>query len=72
MTQTSDVREQPAEQSPDYQRLARKHEELSRRLNEFQALRHPSQAERLEAIKLKKAKLAVKDRMEALIGQEIG
>ena len=67
MTSATETRERLAKEDPGFRRLLRKHEELAERLGALQALRHPSEAEQLEVVKLKKQKLVVKDHMEQLL-----
>ena len=50
----------------NYRRLESKHRELSDRLEQLQDKRFLTEEEKLEEIKIKKMKLALKDQMEAI------
>lgn len=52
---------------PNYQRLARKHQEYEARLATLQSRRFPSPEEQAEETTLKKLKLQVKDQMEEIL-----
>jgi uncharacterized protein YdcH (DUF465 family) len=49
-----------------YRRLAEEHHQLDDRLHQLTRHPHPSHAEQLEEVTLKKRKLALKDRMEEI------
>lgn len=51
----------------EYQRLRHQHQEHERRIQEFAAKPHLTEAEDLEEKRLKKEKLAIKDHMEAIL-----
>ena len=52
---------------PNYQRLAKKHQEYEERLATLQSRRFPSPEEQAEETTLKKLKLQVKDQMEEIL-----
>lgn len=58
--------ERALDSDPAYQRLERKHKDLSARLEELQEQRFLTDEEKLEEVRIKKMKLALKDQMEAL------
>lgn len=49
-----------------YRELANEHRKYETRLNELSTLHYPSEEEQIEETVLKKKKLALKDRMEAI------
>jgi uncharacterized protein YdcH (DUF465 family) len=55
-----------AEKDEEYQRLLSEHQEHERQLQELSAKSHLSEEDDLEEKRLKKEKLALKDRMEAI------
>ena len=67
MTSALETRRQLASEDPNDQRLAKKHEEYDARLQELRSHKYLSEEEKLEEVRLKKLKLAVKDQMEAMI-----
>jgi uncharacterized protein YdcH (DUF465 family) len=70
------VREVLLQENEEFQRLAQKHEELEERLTFLSGKIFLSDEEKLEEVTLKKKKLALKDKMAALIrnyeGQRAG
>ena len=55
------------ETNPEYRELASKHHSLDDRLHELELKHYLSDSEQFEEVSLKKRKLQVKDRMEALL-----
>ena len=51
---------------PGLHRLQEKHREYDRRLRELRSQRYLSDDEKLEEVRLKKMKLALKDQMESM------
>ena len=54
------------QQDDQYRQLAEQHQQLDNRLHELSDKYYLSTSEQLEAVTLKKRKLALKDRMEAI------
>jgi len=67
MNSALEAQQQLAREDPDYQRLARKHEEYDARLRELRSHKYLSDEEQMEEVRLKKLKLALKDQMEAIV-----
>lgn len=61
------VKEVLLQENEEFQRLAQKHEELEERLTFLSGKIFLSDEEKLEEVTLKKKKLALKDKMAALI-----
>ena len=59
--------ERVSREDPGFRRLAEKHREYDRRLQELRSQRYLSDEEKLEEVRLKKKKLALKDQMEAML-----
>lgn len=67
MDSPAEIRDRLTREDPRFRRLVDQHREYDRRLVEFQSRRWLSEDERVEVVKLKKLKLAVKDEMEAML-----
>ena len=55
---------------PGFRRLQDKHGDYDRRLSELRAQRYLSDEEKLEEVRLKKMKLALKDQMEMMLDSD--
>ncbi len=53
--------------NPEFRELAKEHQRYEERLSQLTALHYPSQEEMNEEVTLKKKKLQLKDRMEAIL-----
>ena len=63
----SNVRTDPA-----FVRLEKKHDEYDQKLTELRSQRYLSGEEKLEEVRLKKKKLELKDKMEAILNEVTG
>jgi hypothetical protein len=61
------VRDRLLREDAQFRRLVEKHLEYEQRLEQLQAQRWLSDDERLEEVKIKKLKLALKDQMENML-----
>jgi len=61
------IRERLAREDEAYRRLAQKHREYDERLEELRSRRFLTEEEKLEEVRLRKLKLAAKDRMEEMV-----
>ncbi len=59
--------ERVSREDPGFRRLQEKHREYDRRLQELRSQRYLSDKEKLEEVRLKKMKLALKDQMVAML-----
>ncbi len=66
MAETQDLKHLLLETNDEYRQLAAKHHELDDRLHELSSKHYLTDTEQLEEITLKKKKLLLKDRMEAI------
>ena len=64
--QSQDLKALLLQTNEEFHHLAAQHHELEDRLHELVAKTHPSEPELLEEATLKKRKLQLKDRMEAI------
>ncbi len=64
--QTQDLKAVLLQTNEEFSHLAAEHHLLEDRLHEITVKPHPSEPELLEEVTLKKRKLALKDRMEAI------
>jgi uncharacterized protein YdcH (DUF465 family) len=69
MSPGGNLREQLAQSDPEYQKLVAEHRARERRLEELKAKGWLTSEEEQEEKRLKKEKLRLKDRMEALLRQ---
>jgi len=60
------------EESEEYERLSEKHRKCDARLAELRARLFLTEEEKVEEVVLKKQKLMIKDRMEALARVDVG
>ncbi len=67
MDESDSIREKLAREDEGYRRLQAKHHEYDARLEELRCRRFLTEEEKLEEVRLKKLKLATKDRMEAMV-----
>jgi uncharacterized protein YdcH (DUF465 family) len=56
--------------SDEFRELVTRHAEYDRRLEELEAMTHPSEDEQLEEVRLKKLKLHLKDQITGLLHQQ--
>lgn len=64
--QTQELKSLLLQTNEEFSHLAAEHHTLEDRLHELTGKPHPSEPELLEEVTLKKRKLALKDRMEAI------
>ncbi len=66
MAEAQDLKSLLLETNEEYRQLAAKHHELDDRLHELSSKHYLSDSEHIEEVTLKKRKLQLKDRMEAI------
>jgi uncharacterized protein YdcH (DUF465 family) len=66
MAETQDLKHLLLETNDEYRQLAAKHHELDDRLHELTSKHYLTDTEQFEEVTLKKKKLLLKDRMEAI------
>ena len=66
MAETQDLKHLLLETNDEYRQLAAKHHELDDRLHELTSKHYLTNNEQFEEVTLKKKKLLLKDRMEAI------
>ena len=66
MAETQDLKHLLLETNDEYRQLAAKHHELDDRLHELTSKHYLTDHEQFEEVTLKKKKLLLKDRMEAI------
>ena len=71
MNERAAVHRRLAQENADYRRLARKHQQFERQLLELRSRRYLSADEQFEEVKIKKMKLALKDRMEWIVRRSL-
>ena len=64
-----DVKHRLLHNNDQYRQLAEQHHQLDNRLHELSDKHYLSPTEQVEEVNLKKRKLALKDRMEAIVRQ---
>ena len=64
--QTQDLKSLLLQSHEEFHQLVDQHHELEHRLNQLLSKPHPSEPDLLEEVDLKKRKLVLKDRMEAI------
>lgn len=67
MGSVTEIRERLAREDANFQRLKHKHLEYEQRLQELRERRYLTDDEKLEEVRLKKLKLALKDEMEQIV-----
>jgi uncharacterized protein YdcH (DUF465 family) len=72
MTGSPEARERLSREDAHFRRLVEKHQEYDDRLATLRAQRWLSEVDKLEEVKLKKLKLAVKDEIEAILRRHTG
>jgi uncharacterized protein YdcH (DUF465 family) len=55
--------------SEEFRQLASQHSDFARKLDDLESLPHLTEEQQLEETRLKKLKLRLKDRMEAMVSQ---
>ncbi|HEU4403297.1 MAG TPA: DUF465 domain-containing protein [Candidatus Polarisedimenticolia bacterium] len=72
MVHNEDLRRALVEQNEEYRRLMSEHASCESRLQELQGKATLDDTEKVETVNIKKQKLQIKDRMEAIVRQHLG
>ena len=72
MVHNEDLRRALVEQNEEYRRLMSEHASCESRLQELQGKATLDDIEKVETVNIKKQKLQIKDRMEAIVRQHLG
>lgn len=67
MTRALEARERLAQQDSHFRSMLEKHRQYDQRLRELRTRKFLTADEQMEEVRLKKLKLSLKDRMEALV-----
>ena len=67
MGSVTETRERLAREDANFQRLRHKHQEYEQQLHDLQERRYLNEDEKLDEVRLKKLKLALKDQMEEIV-----
>lgn len=67
MAESQDLKHRLLETNSEYRELASKHHELDGRLRELESKHYLTDSEQFEETSIKKRKLQMKDRMEAIL-----
>jgi hypothetical protein len=69
MMKEEEIKEHLISSNPEFRRLAEEHKQYEGRLQELHSRHHRTEHDHLEEIQIKKKKLHLKDRMNAMISK---